>query len=90
MVKPVHFVAAARFALLAGSLTVAALTLGPFQGAEGHFGLTDKEAHAIAFGGLLANNVSVQFGDDLARGHGGGDGHRGRHSSTSMVCCWLV
>ena len=54
MVKPVHFVAAARFALLAGSLTVAALTLGPFQGAEGHFGLTDKEAHAIAFGGLLA------------------------------------
>lgn len=54
MLKPVHFVAAARFTLLAGSLSVVALTLGPFQGAEGHFGLTDKEAHAIAFGGLLA------------------------------------
>ncbi len=54
MFKPAHFVAAARLALLVGSLTVAVLTLGPFQGAESHFGLTDKEAHAIAFGGLLA------------------------------------
>ena len=54
MLKPVHFVSAARFTLVAGSLAVAVLTLGPFQGAEGHFGLTDKEAHAIAFGGLLA------------------------------------
>lgn len=54
MFKPVHFVAAARIALLAGALTVAVLTLGPFQGAESAFGLTDKEAHAIAFGGLLA------------------------------------
>jgi len=54
MFKPIHFVAAARFTLLAGALTVAVLTLGPFQGAESHFGLTDKEAHAIAFGGLLA------------------------------------
>lgn len=54
MVKPVHFVAAARLTLLLGALTVTVLTLGPFQGAESHFGLTDKEAHAIAFGGLLA------------------------------------
>lgn len=54
MFKPVHFVAAARFTLLAGALSVVVLTLGPFQGAEGHLGLTDKEAHAIAFGGLLA------------------------------------
>ena len=54
MFKPVHFVAAARFTLLAGALAVIVLTLGPFQGAEGHFGLTDKEAHALAFGGLLA------------------------------------
>lgn len=54
MFKPVHFVAAARFTLLTGALAVVVLTLGPFQGAEGHFGLTDKEAHAIAFGGLLA------------------------------------
>jgi len=54
MFKPVHFVNAAQFTLLAGSLAVVVLTLGPFQGAEGHFGLTDKEAHAIAFGGLLA------------------------------------
>lgn len=54
MFKPVHLVAAARFTLLTGALAVVVLTLGPFQGAEGHFGLTDKEAHAIAFGGLLA------------------------------------
>jgi VanZ family protein len=54
MLKPVHIVNAARLALLLGSLTVAVLTLGPFQGAESHFGLTDKEAHALAFGGLLA------------------------------------
>ena len=54
MVKPVHFVAGARLTLLLGALSVAVLTLGPFQGAERHFGLTDKEPHAIAFGGLLA------------------------------------
>lgn len=54
MFKPVHFVTAARIALLVGSLTVAVLTLGPFQGAERIFGLNDKAAHAIAFGGLLA------------------------------------
>ena len=54
MFKPAHIVTAARLALATGSLTVAVLTLGPFQGAESHFGLTDKEAHAIAFGGLLA------------------------------------
>ena len=54
MLKPAHIVAAARFTLLTGALAVVVLTLGPFQGAEGRFGLTDKEAHAIAFGGLLA------------------------------------
>jgi VanZ family protein len=54
MFKPVHFVRRARLALLVGSLTVAVLTLGPFQGAEANFGLSDKAAHAIAFGGLLA------------------------------------
>lgn len=54
MFKPVHFVTAARVALLVGSLTVAVLTLGPFQGLEQVFGLNDKAAHAIAFGGLLA------------------------------------
>jgi VanZ family protein len=54
MFKPVHFVAAARFTLLTGALAVVVLTLGPFRGAEAYFGLTDKEAHAIAFGGLLA------------------------------------
>ncbi|WP_168076529.1 VanZ family protein [Caulobacter sp. SSI4214] len=54
MFKPVHIVYAARLALVLGSVTVAVLTLGPFQGAESHFGLTDKEAHALAFGGLLA------------------------------------
>ena len=54
MFKPVHFVTAARAVLLVGCLTVAVLTLGPFQGLEQVFGLNDKAAHAIAFGGLLA------------------------------------
>ena len=54
MFKPVHLVAVSRVALLLGSLTVTVLTLGPFQGAERIFGLTDKAAHALAFGGLLA------------------------------------
>lgn len=54
MAKPVHVVTASRVALLAGSLAVAVLTLGPFNGAEKVFGLNDKTAHALAFGGLLA------------------------------------
>lgn len=54
MVKPVHLVAAARVTLLLGALTVTVLILGPFQGAERIFGLNDKAAHALAFGGLLS------------------------------------
>lgn len=54
MFKPAYFVVAARVSLLIGTLSVVVLTLGPFQGAESNFGLNDKEAHAIAFGGLLA------------------------------------
>jgi VanZ family protein len=54
MLKPVHLVTTARIALLVGSLTVTVLTLGPFQGAEQIFGLSDKAAHALAFGGLMA------------------------------------
>lgn len=51
---PNHVVTTARITLLTGALTVAVLTLGPFQGAEKIFGLTDKSAHAIAFGLLTA------------------------------------
>jgi hypothetical protein len=54
MFKPAYFVVGARVSLLIGALSVVVLTLGPFQGAESCFGLNDKEAHAIAFGGLLA------------------------------------
>jgi VanZ family protein len=54
LLKPIHFVFAARATLALGSLAVAILTLGPFQGAERAVGLSDKAAHAIAFGGLLA------------------------------------
>jgi VanZ family protein len=54
MLKPIHFVTAARVVLLVGSLAVTVLALGPFQGAEKIFGLSDKAAHAIALGGLLA------------------------------------
>lgn len=54
MLRPAHVVTLARVALLAGSLTITALTLGPFNGAERIFGLDDEGAHALAFGGLLA------------------------------------
>ncbi|PHY17475.1 VanZ family protein [Caulobacter sp. BP25] len=52
--KPRHIVPVARGALVLGVLAVVALTLGPFAGAEEIFGLNDKLAHALAFGGLLA------------------------------------
>ena len=42
----------ARGLLGLGALCVAVLMLGPFQGAEQMFRLTDFEAHAIAFYGL--------------------------------------
>lgn len=54
MLTPNHVVTIARAGLLIGVLTVTTLTLGPFQGAEHIFGLTDKSAHAIAFGILTA------------------------------------
>ncbi len=54
MLTPNHVVIAARAVLILGALTAATLMLGPFQGAEAAFGLTDKSAHAIAFGGLTA------------------------------------
>lgn len=54
MLKPSHFVIAARGVLVMGGLAVAVLALGPFQGAERLVGLSDKTAHALAFGGLLA------------------------------------
>ncbi|MDC7692791.1 VanZ family protein [Asticcacaulis sp. DXS10W] len=38
-----------RSGLIALSLLVGVLVLGPFQGAEQAFGLNDKEAHVIAF-----------------------------------------
>jgi hypothetical protein len=42
-------VAGARLILVLGSAAVGTLLLGPFQGAERVFLLTDKEAHALAF-----------------------------------------
>ncbi|MFN3806038.1 VanZ family protein [Asticcacaulis sp.] len=38
-----------RLCLAVLAMTIGVLVLGPFQGAEEAFGLTDKEAHAIAF-----------------------------------------
>ena len=50
-----HFLAkAARVLLLSGSGAALLMMLGPFQGAEAMFGLTDKAAHALTFGGLTA------------------------------------
>lgn len=51
--KPRHIVPVARGVLVVGVLAVAALTLGPFAGAEEIFGMNDKVAHAVAFGALL-------------------------------------
>lgn len=40
---------AAQATLAVGLVAAGALMLGPFQGAERAFGLSDKEAHALAF-----------------------------------------
>ena len=54
MLTPNHVVTTARAVLVAGVLTAAVLMLGPWPGLEQVFGLSDKAAHAIAFGGLAA------------------------------------
>src|SRR6187431_154169 len=54
MLTPNHVVTIARAVLACGVLTAAVLMLGPWPGLEQVFGLSDKAAHAIAFGGLLA------------------------------------
>jgi hypothetical protein len=54
MLTPNHVVTTARAVLVAGALTAAVLMLGPWPGLEQVFGLSDKAAHAIAFGGLVA------------------------------------
>jgi hypothetical protein len=54
MLTPNHLVITARAVLLLGALTATTLMLGPFQGLEHAIGLSDKSAHAIAFGGLTA------------------------------------
>lgn len=45
-----------------GALTVAVLTLGPFQGLEQTIGLSDKAAHALAFYGLAVMAFAVAPG----------------------------
>ncbi len=54
MLTPNRIVIAARAVLLLGSIVAAILMLGPFQGMEQMFNLSDKTAHALAFGGLTA------------------------------------
>jgi VanZ family protein len=54
MLTPNHVVTLARTALVGGAVTAAVLMLGPWPGLEQAFGLSDKAAHAIAFGGLTA------------------------------------
>lgn len=54
MFKPAHFVISARICLAMGLGAVLVLTLGPYQGLEKVFGLNDKAAHILAFGGLTA------------------------------------
>src|SRR4051812_43615448 len=52
MLTPYHLAKASRIVLLSGSGAATLLMLGPFQGAEAMFGLSDKAAHALAFGVL--------------------------------------
>lgn len=54
MLTPNHVVTTARVVLVGGAVTAAVLMLGPWPGLEHVFGLSDKAAHALAFGGLLA------------------------------------
>jgi VanZ family protein len=70
MLTPNHVVIAARAVLAVGAVTAAILMLGPFQGMEAVIGLTDKSAHAIAFGGLTAVSFAAfprMRRSDLAR-----------------------
>ena len=70
MLTPNHVVIAARAVLVFGAVTATILMLGPFQGMEAIFGLTDKSAHAIAFGGLTAVSFAAfprMRRSDLAR-----------------------
>lgn len=70
MLTPNHVVIAARAVLVFGAATAAILMLGPFQGMESAFGLTDKSAHALAFGGLTAVSFAAfprMRRSDLAR-----------------------
>jgi VanZ family protein len=58
MIGPRGVVAGARIFLGLAALCLAALMLAPaFQGAERYFGLTDGEAHAIAFYGLTLISI---------------------------------
>lgn len=54
MLTPNHVVTAAKAVLFVGAGTAVTLMLGPYQGLEQVFGLSDKAAHALAFGGLTA------------------------------------
>ncbi|MDG2530621.1 VanZ family protein [Caulobacter endophyticus] len=54
MLTPNHVVTAAKAVLFLGAATAMTLMLGPFQGLEEAFGLNDKAAHALAFGGLTS------------------------------------
>lgn len=59
ILTPLNAVALARLLGALGALGVVALTLGPFQGLEKTFGLSDKAAHAIAFYGLTLMAFTV-------------------------------
>jgi len=56
MLTPNHVVTTARAVLVTGVLAAAVLMLGPWPGLERSFGLSDKAAHMIAFGGLVATS----------------------------------
>lgn len=58
MIGPRSIVVGARAVLGLGAVCLAGLMLAPaFQGAERYFGLTDSEAHAIAFYGLTVLTI---------------------------------
>ncbi|MBI1682518.1 VanZ family protein [Caulobacter hibisci] len=54
MLTPNHVVTIAKTVLFLGAATAVTLMLGPFQHLEEVIGLSDKTAHAIAFGALTS------------------------------------
>lgn len=59
MLTPRRLTLTLRLLGLGASVSLAILLLGPFQGLEAAFSLTDKEAHALAFFGVTLGLFAI-------------------------------